>query len=466
MLKYLFGIKKISLKKLTNIFSFVYITNCLIATSVLVGCDSFVNVDLPKDQLVKESVFENKATATAALRNIYGNLRSITNFDRLLGMYADELDAPNDRTSFFDHSIIQSNQSIANLWSSYYSIIFSTNSLIEGVEGSSALELEDKTQLTGEALFIRAYVHTKLVELFGPIPYINTTNYKTNSEVSRISEDDVYSYVIQDLNNALGSLGEDVSKFPEKRIRVYNTTVKALLARVYLYTFKWEQAERMASEVIDEVMLEQNLDEVFLKDSSGTIWQFVPDVAGENTSVAETFIFINNPSFTQPTLSTLLVEGTFESNDLRKSNWVGQGTGGAYYAFKYKEVTNTQPESLEYLVEFRLAEQYLIRAEARAELDKISESQADLNVIRNRAGLANTTASTPNQLREAILRERFVELFTEGGHRWFDLKRMRKAEEVLAPIKPGWRKTDILLPIPESEILLNPNLLPQNEGYN
>ncbi|MDO5969574.1 RagB/SusD family nutrient uptake outer membrane protein, partial [Flavivirga aquimarina] len=121
--------------------------------------------------------------------------------------------------------------------------------------------------------------------------------------------------------------------------------------------------------------------------------------------------------------------------------------------------------SEEYPVVFRLAEQYLIRAEARAELGKISEAQSDLNVIRNRAGLGNTTASTKEALRDAILDERQVELFTERGHRWFDLKRRGEAADVLAPLKPSWQDTDVLFPIPESELLLNPNLLPQNDGY-
>lgn len=120
---------------------------------------------------------------------------------------------------------------------------------------------------------------------------------------------------------------------------------------------------------------------------------------------------------------------------------------------------------MEYSIIFRLSEQYLIRAEARAHLDNISGAQLDLNTIRNRAGLPNTLATSMSDLLNAIIQERQVELFAEQGHRWFDLKRTGNAGTVLSAIKPNWQATDVLLPIPETELEINPNLLPQNSGY-
>jgi hypothetical protein len=95
----------------------------------------------------------------------------------------------------------------------------------------------------------------------------------------------------------------------------------------------------------------------------------------------------------------------------------------------------------------------------------IAGGRQDLNAVRNRAGLNNSEVSTAEQLRDAVISERRFELFTEFGNRWFDLKRTQKAEQILSPIKPGWKNTDLLLPIPEAEILANPNLNPQNPGY-
>ena len=112
-----------------------------------------------------------------------------------------------------------------------------------------------------------------------------------------------------------------------------------------------------------------------------------------------------------------------------------------------------------------MAEQYLIRAEARAQLGNISGAQQDVNKIRNRAGLSNTTSTTPVSLVVAVLQERKMELFTEQGLRWFDLKRTGLANSILEATQPNWKSNQIILPLPESELLLNNNLLPQNTGY-
>jgi hypothetical protein len=98
-------------------------------------------------------------------------------------------------------------------------------------------------------------------------------------------------------------------------------------------------------------------------------------------------------------------------------------------------------------------------------MNDITGAQSDINIIRQRAGLPPTLASTQETLIDVILKERQVELFTEQGHRWFDLKRLGLANVVIQPIKPAWSDTDILFPIPELEILMNPNLNPQNPGY-
>ena len=276
----------------------------------------------------------------------------------------------------------------------------------------------------------------------------------------------VYDHIITDLSLAVDLLSdEDISG---ERVRPYAAVAEAVLARVYLYTGQWPLAEAMADRVIAKFgALEPDLNKVFLKDASGTIWQFKPNADGDNTREGPRFIFIMGPPF-DIALSDHLFN-SFESGDLRQSSWMKEvhnvtNTESWYHAFKYKEQNKTD-SSVEYSVQLRLAEQYLIRAESRAHLGDISGAQADINAVRNRAGLDDTTAVTLNELLHAILQERRVELFTEQGHRWFDLKRMGKAAEVLEAIKPNWKDTHILLPVPDKELTLNPNLLPQNEGY-
>jgi hypothetical protein len=114
----------------------------------------------------------------------------------------------------------------------------------------------------------------------------------------------------------------------------------------------------------------------------------------------------------------------------------------------------------------RLAEQYLIRSEARANLNNIAGAQADLNELRSRAGLPNTQVSDKTAILSAIEQERKSEFFTEWGHRWFDLKRTNRIDAVLIPIKTQWVPTASLYPIPESEIINNRGLQSaQNPGY-
>lgn len=443
----------------------------LLVMILLTACENFVEIDLPKDQLATEAVFEDEGTALAALANIYAQMRDagLTSGAQLatqIGYYADELDFfnPNGENSFYEHGVLPSNSTITGWWDNTYKLIYAANAVIEGAENSVSLSLEAKNQLMGEGLFIKAYLHSLLVNLYGAIPYVNTTDYITNTTVSRLPVNNVYEQIVGDLILAESLLGDDVTG---ERVRPYKDVANALLARMYLYTEQWALAESTATKLINNFVLEPDLNKVFLKNSSGSIWQYKPDPEAGNVNALESMLIITGTTpGNVPALSNALVN-SFESGDQRKSAWLGSVTDGTdawYFSYKYKEDFETT-SSLEYSVLFRLAEQYLIRSEARAQLGNISGAQNDLNVIRNRAGLGNTSATALTDLLDAILQERQVELFTEKGQRWFDLKRMGKAGEVLSPIKPGWQATDVLLPIPESAILVNPNLLPQNDGY-
>src|SRR5690606_1595819 len=104
-------------------------------------------------------------------------------------------------------------------------------------------------------------------------------------------------------------------------------------------------------------------------------------------------------------------------------------------------------------------------AESQFQRGEVSVGLPYLNAIRIRASLPPLIGGNKETLLEAVQQERKVEFFTELGHRFFDLKRTGRANAVLTPIKPSWGDTDLLFPIPETELLLNPNLLPQNEGY-
>ena len=123
-----------------------------------------------------------------------------------------------------------------------------------------------------------------------------------------------------------------------------------------------------------------------------------------------------------------------------------------------------------------MAEQYLIRAEARINQDNIQKGIEDLNVLRNRAR-AVATVEVPDPIPPlksnlsksdallAVEKERRLEFFAEWGHRWLDLKRTNRANDILSIVKAiNWQSTDVLYPIPSTEIINNKNLK-QNEGY-
>ncbi|HEY0042651.1 MAG TPA: RagB/SusD family nutrient uptake outer membrane protein [Flavisolibacter sp.] len=446
------------------------------ATFFVTGCDDFVDTELPVSQLTETGVFESPTTANAAMVSIYAHLRDsglltglpngITN---QMGHYADELtfygDQENPTFSFYNNTLLASDPAVQGLWVSSYNVVYASNAVIEGVAASATLDTAMKSRLTGEAMFVRAMVHFYLLNLYGDIPYITTTDYSQNSIVTRLPSAEVYSRIITDLISAAALLPEE--DFSGQRTRPNRYAANALLARVYLYASMWAEASNAASFVLNNnslYALETDLNEVFLNTSSETIWQLIP-ANSANTNEGALFVFTAGPPpFTA--LSPALMSA-FETGDIRQLLWtnaVSDGTTTWHHAFKYKENVGTGVSS-EFSVMIRVAELYLIRAEARARQGELIGAKEDLNEIRNRAGLGDTDATTAEQLLAAILNERRVELFTELGHRFFDLKRFGVLDVVLSGVKPGWDPTDALLPIPESELLLNPGLGTQNPGY-
>jgi hypothetical protein len=159
----------------------------------------------------------------------------------------------------------------------------------------------------------------------------------------------------------------------------------------------------------------------------------------------------------------------FGSEDKRQMEWIGYSEPvDGYFSHKYKVRNSSDFPIVEYSMVFRLAEQFLIRAEAKFKQNDISAGLEDLNVLRQRAGIDSLSIDNINAREEdliiIILEERRRELFAEWGHRWFDLKRTKMAEKILGDSKPSWQQTDLLFPIPQEERLKNPNLS-QNPGY-
>ncbi|MCI9844566.1 RagB/SusD family nutrient uptake outer membrane protein [Flavobacterium pectinovorum] len=454
-----------------------YIVRLLALTFLFTSCDSFVDVALPDSQMTKETVFEDYATTNAALTDIYAKIRdrgvltgNNTGLSNQLGHYADELSPygtpSNTSYNFYNNALLPTNATIATYWNTSYNHIYAANSIIEAIEKNENISEENKNQLLGESLFIRALLHFYLVNLYGDMPYITTTDYRIKSKVTRIPVSEVYKKVISDLETAITLL--PVKYSPSDRSIPNRYAAKALLARVYLYNQSYAEAANEASAILNEntlFVLTPKLNEVFLINSKETIWQLQSPTAGQNTKEGALFILTAGPP-QLVALNTNLVN-SFDPADGRKVNWiktVSKGSLSWHYAYKYKERTFTSV-SLEYSVVFRLAEQYLIRAEARAKQGDLIGAKEDLNAVRKRAGLQETTAVGKEDILTAILEEKRWEFFTEFGNRFFDLKRSNQLDAVLSPIKPGWNTTDALFPIPQNELNANSLLGIQNPGY-
>ena len=121
----------------------------------------------------------------------------------------------------------------------------------------------------------------------------------------------------------------------------------------------------------------------------------------------------------------------------------------------------------------RLADVLLLKAEALASTGDFSGAMTLVNQVRTRAGIATTTAANQAAAIDKVLEERLMELAFEGD-RWFDLKRMGKAVQVLSQQKDGngnilstasnINQNRLLWPIPQDKLDAN-SLLTQNPGY-
>jgi hypothetical protein len=347
------------------------------------------------------------------------------------------------------------------------------NSVLEGVSNSETITEDTKNTVEGQALFIRAFTYFYLTNLYGDVPLILATDYRENAVASRTSGTEVFLQVATDLDLAIALLeGVDIYKNSE-RTNINRFAAIALRARIYLYQQNWEKADELSSQVIAQTAtyeILEDLGQVFLANSREAIWQISPlggPGGGQySTYTQDGYIFRGNN--TSPIKLSDGFIATMQTEDKRLSQWVGfNGSRGFYFPHKYKD-RNSWQNVTEYSMVIRLAEQYLIRAEARARQGKLTDAIADVDVIRGRANLDRIADTNPGigkeSLLEIIMEERKLELFSEWGHRWLDLKRTGKASEVLAQIKPLWQDTDVLYPIPEEERMKNPGLS-QNEGY-
>lgn len=453
----------------------------------LSSCKKLIEVDLPIDKNTAETIYENTSSAVSTMTAIYARMGARDNvfcgnngLSIRVALMADEL-TPVNPAAFPEYTNSINGNTGWSMWNvTYREHIYRLNSLIEGVTKSTSLPENVRKILLAEAMFTRGFMYFYLVNFYGDVPLVLSTDFKQNSDISRTSKEIIYNQIEKDLvyaQQALSSdyLDKDLVHSTSERIRPNKAAATALLARLYLFLEKWDMAEAEATKLIGDSQYEllSDLNEVFLKNSKEAIWQIQPNLLdndGVNTLDGK---YLINPRRRNPifAVSSYILDN-FENGDLRLSSWVTVSPSGLNIAYKYKQGWATMDQT-EYTMVLRLAEQYLIRAEARANLNKLvgpNSAESDINAIRRRAGLEDTEASTKEALLAAIFHERKLELFTEWGHRWLDLKRTGQLNALMSEVSPvkggSWAPYKVLLPIPYNEFLYNPALRGhQNQGY-
>lgn len=506
-LKYLFPATK-NKARTTDCFFFLILCLCFCC---IASCKKLTEVQAPVTELTSNNVYTSDASAIAVMTAIYADISgsavdgpgAITSLSIYAGFSADELSpsaAPSALTTAYYTNSLSATAVAAfgtEYWVIFYHSIYRCNDVIQGVNSSSSLSPAIKNQLLGEAEFMRAYFYFYLVNLYGDVPLTLTTDYKTNAVMARAPKVKVYQQIITDLLDAQQKLSANyldgsLLNISTDRVRPTKWAATALLARAYLYygslpevdAVNYNKAEQQATSLIENsggIFALSTLSNAFLRASLGNneaIWQLQPVIGAVQTNTPDGSAFIP-PAGSPPKIVSLnkTLVRNFETGDNRRTNWIDSTTVLGityYYPFKYKvgdANMGANPPVTEHEMMLRLGEQYLIRAEARAQQGNIAGAQADLNAIRSRAGLPNTIASDKAALLAAILHERQVELFTEMGHRWLDLKRTGTIDAVMGT--PGgacaakggtWNSYQQLYPLLSADIQLDPNIK-QNPGY-
>src|SRR6478609_6483775 len=364
--------------------------------------------------------------------------------------------------------ITSANSSASTLWSDIYNTIYIANFILEKLPGITGVSTAERQRVTAVAHFIRGYSYFIGVNTFGGIPLVTTTSIDENRNIPRSSKEEILAFVLSDYNQALGKLPTKAST----AAFACEYAVRAALARYYLYQKDWANAEKWSGQVIDskQYSLDTLFSTIVTKDFPGEsileVGYTISDDPGTNSSIGLNNLFVSRreiiPS-NQEVVSLASSESgdRFSSIKFNSANLNGNDNG--WSVAKY----GTADEDNNNVTVFRLGEMYLIRAEARAQLGRVSGTGSaleDINVLRKRAKGTLQSAVSQNQMILLVENERKYELAYEG-HRWYDLVRTGRASVVMPAFNSNWKSTYELWPIPQREIQTNLALVGnQNPG--
>jgi starch-binding outer membrane protein, SusD/RagB family len=444
----------------------IILLSILMITSI--SCGDLLNPQ-PVDLITDDQVLTDANSARVVLSDAYRNLALLGAPKIIAGdLTADNLIHNGTFTQYREISnkdMSASNGSADALWSVVYSMTYVVNFLYEGLP---ALNLPENVynEITATASFLRGYAYFTGAYTYGGLPIVTSTDVETNRSISRSSLEETLDFVETDLLYALDKLPEEGFNTGE----VTNGAVKALLARFYLYKGDWQKAESYSSAVIEGIgtqdyILEENFVDALEDFSSESILEIVysaNDNPGTSTDFSINNLFVGRRELipSSEIVEALQNDGGDRLAVIEFDGTFARGADNGWTVVRYGPFTN--------IPVFRLAEMYLIRAEARAQQDRVTgqnSAESDVNVIRQRAGVPLVQGTSKNQMLLAIENERRMELCFEGN-RWYDLIRTGRDEDIMNGFTSNWTDKDRLWPIPLSDVTNNPSLKnAQNPGY-
>lgn len=431
---------------------------------LLSSCAGYLDVK-PLESISDTQTIYDKASSETAIRGVYSALASGsyygTTFQSIGYLSGDNIQWTGSQSQvqeFINKKVNADNSTIAGAWTAIYVTINRANNVLAKVPTVTDPLLTEalKNQIIGEAYFVRALAYFDLARTWGGVPIITkpTASPTENRGIARSTQAQTYSQVLKDLEAA-----EPLLPLTTVRYRATRKTVWALRARYHLYQKEWAKAEEYATKLLTDTnyRLLKPFNTFFANDARGT-----------QESVFEIFYSANEPNTHRNQWQPQTNGGTrqWAPNDAivallndptiggTRSTLVAKDNQNRWYGNLYYRTPASDPS---YII--RIAELYLIRAEARANQDKLTDALADLNAVRDRAGVAASTAASTSAVLLAIENERRVEFALEP-HRWYDIVRTGRAAQV-------FNLTDanrLVLPIPAGELLIDKSLV-QNQGY-
>lgn len=445
-----------------------------------------VTEQIPDSLITPTNFYKTASDADNAINACYDALQgSPFNYEVWGDGRADML-ASTDRSSGADLQVVSANVSATNSyagWSAVYSGINRCNSVIKNVPGMTDASLaQRKDRILGEAYFLRGLFYFYLARTFENAPLILQPYEDLSGDFyPKVSDRaTLFAQIESDLKIAEPLVPDlPFSTVLENKGKATKGAIRATLADLYLWEKKFQEAADAAELVITgggnySLVPGASFPTIFTsKNTSESIFEVQYNYTyqeGNNNDISVQFLpiggTINAGNLRYQPSDELLA--ALPANDNRAAiTYKNTGANpepfrdaNKLYIAKYPGtiVSNTLYQDANRII-YRLAEVILFKAEALNELGQTSDAITLLNQIRTRAGLATTTATTQDEVRLAIERERFVELAYEGK-RYYDLVRTGRYATVTGFTDPNFLRW----PLPSGELTKNPNLV-QNPGY-